>query len=657
MKDVRDSGNVDESRFPSYTQWRRPRRWLRALAGICLAFTVVGGSTMVAGGIASAASAHVLAPNKPCSVPSAAAADQWFCLKADVGISDEGSQVQLTWNPPATANPVTVYTGDAQGNGQPAVVINPTDKSAVVPGLKTDTTYHFWLDVGEIRMSDIVSATPTEQVTVPGAPVGLAATAGDGQVSLSWGAPVRNGGSEASGYKVSVATSPDFRGAKAYGVEKAVFVSRDLVNGTMYYFRVTAVNDHGEGQASCAVPATPVGAPGAPAGLTAAAGDGQVTLSWTAPASDGGSPVTGYRVYKGTSPGGETGPVNGSSLVTSPYTVTDLANGTPYYFTVTAVNKAGEGKPSDEVPATPVAVPGAPAGLTAAAGDGQVTLSWTAPASDGGSPVTGYRVYKGTSPGGETGPVNGSSLVTSPYTVTDLANGTPYYFTVTAVNKAGEGKPSDEVPATPVAVPGAPAGLTAAAGDGQVTLSWTAPASDGGSPVTGYRVYKGTSPGGETGPVNGSSLVTSPYTVTDLANGTPYYFTVTAVNKAGEGKPSDEVPATPVAVPGAPAGLTAAAGDGQVTLSWTAPASDGGSPVTGYRVYKGTSPGGETGPVNGSALVTATGYKVTGLVNGTTYYFRVTAVNKAGEGKPSVEAKAVPVRCAGGACRADRGRG
>ena len=600
---------------------------------------------MVASGIASAASAHVLAPNESCSVLSAAAAGQWFCLKADVGISDAGSQVQLTWNPSATANPVTVYEGDAQGNGQPAVVINLTDKSAVVPGLKTDTTYHFWLDVGELRMSDIVSATPTEQVTVPGAPVGLAATAGDGQVSLSWGAPVPNGGPEAGGYKVYVATSPDFRDAKAYGVKRTPFVLRGLVNGTTYYFRVTAVNDHGEGQASCAVQATPVGAPGAPSGLAATPGDGKVTLSWTAPASDGGSPVTGYNVYYATS-ADFSGATKYAAGTDTAFVLAGLVNGTTYYFWVTAVNEAGEGRPSNEMPATPVAVPGAPTGLTATPGDGKVTLSWTAPASDGGSAVIGYRVYQGVSSGGEIGPVNGSSLATSPYTVTALNNGTPYYFAVTAVNKVGEGKPSNEMPAVPVAVPGAPSGLTATPGDGKATLSWAAPASDGGSRVTDYYVYVATSADFK-GAARYSAGTATAVVLGGLVNGTTHYFRVTAVNEAGEGKPSNEVAATPVAVPGTPAGLAAAAGDGQVTLSWAAPASDGGSRVTGYNVYKGTKSGGETGPVNGSSLVTATGYKVTGLVNGTTYYFRVTAVNEAGEGKPSAEAKAVPATVPG----------
>src|SRR5215472_1013000 len=105
MKDVRDGGNVDESRFPRYTQRRRLGRWLRALAAACLVLTMAGGFMMVPGGIASGASAHVLAPNQPCSVlPAAAAWPNKFCLKADGGVR----QVQLTWNPPAPVTNVTV---------------------------------------------------------------------------------------------------------------------------------------------------------------------------------------------------------------------------------------------------------------------------------------------------------------------------------------------------------------------------------------------------------------------------------------------------------------------------------------------------------------------------------------------------------------------
>ena len=127
--------------------------------------------------------------------------------------------------------------------------------------------------------------------------------------------------------------------------------------------------------------------------------------------------------------------------------------------------------------------------------------------------------------------------------------------------------------------------------------------------------------------------------MTGLVNGTPYYFRVTAVNRAGEGPASAEAKAVPVTVPGSPAGLTATPGNSRVTLSWTAPASEALA-ISGYIIYRGTSPGGETGaPVNGS-LVTGTSYTVTGLTNGTTYYFKVFAVNAVGQSPPSAEASA-----------------
>ena len=97
-------------------------------------------------------------------------------------------------------------------------------------------------------------------------------------------------------------------------------------------------------------------------------------------------------------------------------------------------------------------------------------------------------------------------------------------------------------------------------------------------PRSGYNVYVGTAPGHETGtPINGATPVTSTsYAVTGLTNGTRYYFEVTALNSAGEGAPSNEAGATPAAPLAAPAGVSAAAGNGQVSLSWSPPPSNGG---------------------------------------------------------------------------------
>ena len=649
MKDVRNGGNVDESRFPSPIKRRRLGRWLRTLAAACLVLTMAGGYTIAASGITPGASAHVLAPNKPCSVVSAESVGQWFCLKADPGLH----QVQLTWNPSAPVKSVTVYQGDAQGNGQPAKVINLTDKSAVVPRLADGIPYYFWLVAGGSRMSDIVSATPVELVTAPGAPVGLAATAGDAQVRLSWDAPVPNGGPPADGYNVYQGSSPG--GESSSPVNSSPITSTSypvtgLTNGSTYYFTVKAVNFNvisvnriangpSVGQASCEVSATPATVPGPPAGLTAAPGDRQVTLSWDPPASDGGSQVSSYNVYQGSSPGGESSsPVNSSPITSTSYPVTGLTNGSTYYFTVKAVNAQGPGAASGEVMAVPLTVPDAPTGLTAAPGSAKVTLAWNPPASDGGSKVSGYRVYYATSADFQGAAQVPAVLTGTALVLVGLTNGTTYYFWVTAVNQVGESQPSGGVPATPVTVPEAPAGLTAAPGDRQVSLKWNPPASDGGSPVTGYDLYVGTTahfdgkaPLAE---VTGRAVI-----VTGLANGTTYYFRVTAVSKVGQGPPSNEVPAVPLTVPGAPTRLTATPGNSKATLAWTAPVS-GGAPIKGYIIYQGTSPDGESGtPVNGS-LVTGTSATVTGLTNGTTYFFKVVAINAAGLSPLSAEASA-----------------
>jgi fibronectin type 3 domain-containing protein len=258
-------------------------------------------------------------------------------------------------------------------------------------------------------------------------------------------------------------------------------------------------------------------------------------------------------------------------------------------------------------------------------------------------------------------PVNGASPVpATSFAVTDLAAGAKYYFEVTAVNSAGEGAPSGTASATTTGPPSAPLSLAAKGGNGQVSLSWAAPVSNGGSPVTGYIVYMSTS-----ATSRGTALATvtgNTYTATGLANGTKYYFRVIAVNALGEGPASAQVAVSPgvvappppaVSPPGAPTALMAGAASAQVSLSWSAPSVTGGSPVTGYNVYMSTVPGSGGAKI---ASVRATKYTATGLTNGTTYYFEVTAVNAAGEGPASTQVSATPLTPAGYRVVAANGR-
>ncbi len=184
------------------------------------------------------------------------------------------------------------------------------------------------------------------------------------------------------------------------------------------------------------------------------------------------------------------------------------------------------------------------------------------------------------------------------------------------------------VPAAATA-PAAPTGVTAQADVASAFVKWTAP-DNGGSSITGYTVTG--SPGG-TVTVPGSATSA---TVTGLKNGTAYTFTVKATNAVGTGpasKPSNSI--TTPDKPKAPTAVTAVAGHGSAGVSWTAP-SDGGSAITGYTVT--TLPDGTTTHV--AAGVTAVA--ISGLTDGKTYTFSVTANNAVGEGPAGVSNAVVP---------------
>lgn len=285
--------------------------------------------------------------------------------------------------------------------------------------------------------------------------------------------------------------------------------------------------------------------------------------------------------------------------------------------------------------------PDAPTGLAASAGAGQAALSWTAPAGDGGSAIVDYRVeYKASASADWLTFSHGASAADT-ITVTGLANGTAYDFRVAAVNALGAGAPSAPASATPRTVPGAPTALVATTPtSSEVALAWAAPASDGGTAIVDYLVEFRRSTDAVWSTFG--SVTTTSATVTGLTAGTTYDFRVSARNAAGTGVASAVASATP-GTPGAPTGLSVTtsqsgtsgtANQQQAVMSWTAPSDPGGSAITDYRIEYRRSTDTSWTTVSHTAS-TAPSYTLGGLVNGTTYDFRVSAKNAVGVGAPS----------------------
>ncbi len=370
-------------------------------------------------------------------------------------------------------------------------------------------------------------------------------------------------------------------------------------------------------------------APSAPRVDTAVAGNAQATVFFTAPTSNGGSSVTGYTVTS--NPDGIS--INGT---TSPITITGLTNGTAYTFTVVATNVAGNSLPSNTsnsvTPTSDPVVPGIPTIGTATAGNGQATIAFTAPASDGGSSIISYTAVS--NPGNITATVNQSE--SGSITVTGLTNGTAYTFTVYATNSIGNSLSSSASNSvTPTTVSSSPSINSITIGNKQLSVLFTAPTSNGGAAITNYKY----SINGGTSFIECSpAQTTSPIVITGLTNGTSYDVQILAVNAVGDGTASSTVSAIPATKPGAPAITSITPGNTQLSVAFTAPASDSGSAITNYKY----STNGGTSYVACSPAQTSSPIVITGLTNASSYTVKILAVNAMGDGTASASMTGTP---------------
>src|SRR3989304_1023492 len=290
---------------------------------------------------------------------------------------------------------------------------------------------------------------------------------------------------------------------------------------SVYSFFIAFLNGCGSGQGT----ATPTGtAPSAPTGVTVTAGNKQVSISWTAV-----SDATSYNIYWSTTSGVTKTTGTKVTSNTNSYIHPSLTNGTTFYYVVTALNSDGESSESSEVSASPIS---APTGVTVTAGNKQVSISWTAV-----SDATSYNIYWSTTSGVTKTTGTKVTSNTNSYIHPSLTNGTTYYYVVTALNSDGESSESSEVSASPIS---APTGVTATAGNKQVSISWTAV-----SDATSYNIYWSTTSGVTKTTGTKVTSNTNSYIHPSLTNGTTYYYVVTAVDNDGESIESSEVNAMP----------------------------------------------------------------------------------------------------------------
>ena len=537
-----------------------------------------------------------------------------FAPKALTITTDTGSAT-LSWRAVDGASGYRVKRGTVAGG--PYVTL-----PAVVSGisfndgpLSNGVTYYYRVyafnDAGTSDDSKEASATLME------APV-VTATGGNQSIALSWN-PV------AGATSYSVARSVRFGGADAVALSSSGRTALDtrLDFSARYAYRVTALSASGSSTSfvrGLTLPEKPdikVIQPNL--------NDNSIHLFWAYPDSPPPQyqvPPT-YKVKRATVAGGPyvTLPANISG---TQYTDTGLAS-IDYYYRVYAFNDSGNGPDSDEVRATLVVPPSTPVLRATVVGQSPYTavvnLDWSGTTNAISYSLGRYdsnNAYK-----------SFNDLTSTNFTDNTANSGQTYRYFVAAINPGRYYYASKEVTVTVDAV-SSPSYLSATPGDTTVALSW-----GNVSDATSYRLKRGVAAGGPYVSLP-NVIKTNSFSDGGLTNGTTYYYRVTAVNASSISFDSDEASATPLPRPSAPTNLVATAGDASVSLSWSAV-----SGAASYQIKRGTVAGGPYATLPPNVMTNA--YTDTGLSNGTTYYYRVTAANTAGNSADSNQAQATPL--------------
>ncbi|XP_034089137.1 myomesin-3 isoform X2 [Gymnodraco acuticeps] len=514
-------------------------------------------------------------------------------------------------------------------------------------------------------------------------------------VFLTWQPPSADGASPVEGYYVERCVVGEGEWVRCnVNIQKMCYYPvSGLKEGTLYQFRVRAVNQAGAGRPSKAtepvLTADPlqhtrttvvkvdrgrtitvtkdelegeVKAPFPPTNVHACeVSDTYVVLSWSEPEPRGKEPLTFY-VERSLAGKSSWEMASLEMEVNSPrFPVLDLIQGQQYLFRVRSINRHGVSDPSE--PSAPVslgtqeAVPAAPHSVMAVRDtDTSVLLQWKEPEEK--DDVLGYYLYCSERGKQDWKTINNKPVTKNRFTVHGLKNRQEYVFRVKSVSRAGNSSYSDESPPilvkAAISVPSAPSAIALLLCTGsEMVLGWRAPARHGGDPVLEYYLDQREKGGKMWREVNVKPAKKRQFKVCNLTSGDFYQFRVFAANMAGVGKPSESSEAFlcekwTMPEPGCPYDAEVReVSAGSLVLLWAAPLYQGQGPVTGYFLEISEGDQSDNWTTVNEKPITDTHYKVSGLQEGHTYRLRVAAVNQAGVGPASLPTEPVTAHTTG----------
>uniref|UniRef100_A0AAR2LAJ2 Titin n=1 Tax=Pygocentrus nattereri TaxID=42514 RepID=A0AAR2LAJ2_PYGNA len=472
----------------------------------------------------------------------------------------------------------------------------------------------------------------------PGPPLNLKPKAIDKEsITLQWEMPLIDGGAKITNYIIEKREAT--RKAYATVVTKCDTCSARIPNlseGSEYYFRVSAENEFGIGEAvETSDPIRASQAPTPPEMVTITdVTKNSVSLAWTKPKHDGGSRITGYVLEaqkKGTDQW-----THVTTVKSLDFTVKNLNENEEYVFRVMAVNLSGRSHPRQskhvvirEQSTEPEFDLRGVCQKTVIA-----KFSWDSPENDGGVPINNYvvEIRETTS---QSWVELSSMIIRTTYKATRLTTGVEYQFRVKAKNRYGAGPPITSeavVAAYPFKAPGPPGTPKVVAfTKDTMTIGWNEPVNDGGSEVIGYHIERKERSSIVWHRISKALVVGNLFKTSGLESGSAYEFRVMAENIAGIGKPSKAsepmLALDPVDPPGQPVPIHVS--KNVITIQWTKPEYDGGFKITGYIVEKRDVPSGRWIRANFTNIIETT-FTVSGLTKEASYEFRVFARNSAG---------------------------